>query len=81
MRLLLLLVGGALLVMLIKRVLSNKSAGNQHPQDPKTHPGSIEMVQCRHCKVHLAVNDAIPSKEGFFCSTDHLELHRQRDVT
>lgn len=86
MRLLLLLVGGALLVMLIKRVLSNKSTGahNQRPQGPlgsESHPGSIDMVQCRHCQVHLAVTDAISSKEGFFCSTDHLDRHRQRDVT
>lgn len=83
MRLLLFLVGGALLIMLIKRMLSNKSTGQNStpPQDTGVNPGSgsIDMVQCRHCQVHLAVTDAIQSKEGFFCSTEHLDRHRKRD--
>jgi uncharacterized protein len=35
-----------------------------------------DMVRCTHCGVHLPRSESHASGEKFFCSEEHLRLHR-----
>ena len=35
-----------------------------------------DMVRCAHCGVHLPRSESHASDEKFFCSEEHLRLHR-----
>ncbi len=35
-----------------------------------------DMVRCAHCGVHLPRSESQTSNEKFFCSQEHLRLHR-----
>jgi uncharacterized protein len=34
-------------------------------------PGTVEMVQCAHCAVHLPAMDALKGSGGMYCSAQH----------
>lgn len=34
-------------------------------------PTTTEMVLCRHCGVHIPVNEAVVGIQGSYCSTAH----------
>jgi uncharacterized protein len=33
--------------------------------------GTVEMVQCAHCGVHLPATDALKGAKGLYCSAPH----------
>jgi uncharacterized protein len=35
-----------------------------------------DMVRCTHCGVHLPRSESHASEDKFFCSEEHLRLHR-----
>jgi len=35
-----------------------------------------DMVRCAHCGVHLPRSESYASNNEFFCSEEHLRLHR-----
>ena len=46
----------------------------------KVHPapgpaaGPVDMVQCAHCHIHLALPDAVGGRKGSYCSAEHRAL-------
>lgn len=38
--------------------------------------GSEDMVRCLHCGVHLPQSESVGAGGKFFCSEEHLRLHR-----
>lgn len=46
------------------------------PRPPVNAASSTEeMVACAHCGVHLPKGDALSGSAGWFCSTEHRDLH------
>lgn len=49
-------------------------------QQRKVHPapgpaaGPVDMVQCAHCHLHLALPDAVGGRRGSYCSVEHRAL-------
>jgi uncharacterized protein len=41
----------------------------QKPPDPA--PGPQEMVSCQLCALHFPKSDAVPGRNGLYCSTEH----------
>ena len=37
--------------------------------------GDEDMVQCRHCGVHLPRSESLGAGDAFFCSEEHRRLH------
>lgn len=47
-------------------------AGAQPRKVPVPTPGvPVVMVACRTCGTHLAQDDALPGKQGRYCSAEH----------
>ena len=44
-----------------------------HPAK-KTAAGPVDMVQCGHCHLHLALPDAVGGRKGSYCSAEHRAL-------
>ena len=44
-----------------------------HPA-PGPAPGPVDMVQCAHCHLHLALPDAVGGRKGSYCSAEHRAL-------
>jgi len=41
-------------------------------QNPPTNPpGPQEMVSCQLCAVHVPKTDAVPGRNGLYCSAEH----------
>ena len=46
----------------------------------KVHPAPgpvadpVDMVQCAHCHLHLALPDAVAGRKGSYCSAEHRAL-------
>ena len=54
-----------------------KSYRKSRPRDAAPRAAAPEdMVRCAHCGVHLPRSESHPSGESFFCSEEHLRLHR-----
>ena len=46
-------------------------------REPPPQTGAAEdMVRCAHCGVHLPRSESHASEDKFFCSEEHLRLHR-----
>ena len=43
---------------------------------PPPAPAAEDMVQCAHCGVHLPRSESRAANEKYFCSDEHLRLHR-----
>jgi uncharacterized protein len=47
-------------------------------KQPPPHAGdglAIEMVACLSCGIHVASLDAIPGRQGSYCSVGHRQRH------
>ncbi len=44
--------------------------------EPPREAAPEDMVRCAHCGVHLPRSESHVSDEKFFCSEEHLRLHR-----
>jgi uncharacterized protein len=44
--------------------------------EPPPTGAAEDMVRCAHCGVHLPRSESRASGEKFFCSEEHLRLHR-----
>ena len=78
MRLVLILAGFFLVIFLIKRTLARReqSSAKAHGSSQATnHHSAVNMVECRHCHVHLAQTEALQRGNDFYCGADHLHLH------
>ena len=46
----------------------------------KVHPapgpasGPVDMVQCAHCHLHLAMPEVVEGRKGSYCSAEHRAL-------
>ena len=64
-----------LAVAIVWLVLKNLSKSRSRGAAPPT-PAPEDMVRCEHCGVHLPRSESHASGGNFFCSEDHLRLHR-----
>ena len=46
------------------------------PRNPPAPRAPEDMVRCLHCGVHLPRSESHTSDGNFFCSEEHLRLHR-----
>lgn len=73
-RVLLFLIGIALVVLILKRLaLGSGSAATRRPEQVG------RMVQCSRCGVYLPEQDAIQDGGRYYCSRDHLREDRNTD--
>ena len=61
-------------VYFIVRAYARALAAKQQPNSEQKP--AEDMVQCAHCGVHLPRSESHASGAKFFCSEDHLRLHR-----
>ena len=71
MRILVLLAIGLLLYIIIGNLLRKSR------KYPTSSTSSERMVRCEHCGLHIVEKEALQDNRQYFCSTDHLEAHRQ----
>ncbi len=45
-------------------------------EEPPPATAAEDMVRCAHCGVHLPRSECHASNDKFFCSEEHLRLHR-----
>lgn len=45
-------------------------------EDPPAAAATEDMVRCEHCGVHLPRSESHAGRGKFFCSEEHLRLHR-----
>jgi len=45
-------------------------------KEPPPAGAAEDMVRCAHCGVHLPRSESHPGSGKFFCSEEHLRLHR-----
>ena len=45
-------------------------------KEPPTAAAPEDMVRCAHCGVHLPRSESHSGSGEFFCSEEHLRLHR-----
>ncbi len=64
-----------LAVVVVWAVLKSYSKPRSRGAAPRT-PAPEDMVRCAQCGVHLPRSESHASGEKFFCSEDHLRLHR-----
>ena len=64
-----------LAVALVWLVLKNYRKSLKRDGAPRA-AAPEDMVRCAHCGVHLPRSESHASNEKFFCSEDHLRLHR-----
>lgn len=74
MRLLLIFVALAVIVMVVKRLWLQPRR-----QDRQQGKLSGKMVQCKHCGVYLPEQEAIRSRDNWYCSSEHSRADRQQD--
>ena len=64
-----------LLIVLVWAVLKSYRKSLMRDQRPRS-AAPEDMVRCAHCGVHLPRSESHVSDEKFFCSEEHLRLHR-----
>jgi uncharacterized protein len=64
-----------LAVVIVWAVLKSHGKSRSRGEPPRT-PAAEDMVRCVHCGVHLPRSESHVSGGNFFCSEDHLRLHR-----
>jgi uncharacterized protein len=75
-----LLVVGVGLWMLVSRLRGPRGEGPGPEAEGKSRQRAggggkpVEMVECAHCGVHLAVADALPEGSRLYCSDAHRRL-------
>lgn len=71
MRILVLLAIGLLLYIIINNLI-------RRSKRPYLEADTAEKtVRCEHCGVHVLESEAMQYHNQLFCSTEHLEAHRQ----
>jgi uncharacterized protein len=51
-----------------------RTVGRKPPNDSQVKGGE-DMVQCRHCGVHLPRSESLAAGEARYCSEEHRRLH------
>lgn len=41
------------------------------PTTTATTSATVEMVECKHCGIHLAAAESVPGQRGSYCSEAH----------
>ncbi|WP_294737947.1 PP0621 family protein [uncultured Pseudomonas sp.] len=52
------------------RKFKSPAAKQQRPSEP----GTIQMVRCAHCGLHLPQDRALSQRQEWYCTQAHLEL-------
>ena len=66
----------ALVIWLVLRMIKNWANRNQI--GPKGNKASIEtVVRCHHCGLHIPKHEAVKTDNKYYCSQEHLKLHRE----
>ncbi|HUO44394.1 MAG TPA: PP0621 family protein [Burkholderiales bacterium] len=69
--------GKLLLLALVIAVLWWIIRGSGRPSaGPRRAPAAEDMVRCAQCGVHLPRSESYARGSEFFCSEEHLRLHR-----
>lgn len=68
----------ALIVVLVVWLVVH--ARRRVPPPHAKPPAPQDMVACQRCGVHLPRADALPGKEGVFCSAEHRREHEQESA-
>lgn len=76
MRLLILIVGIALVYLILKSYFRNLQKPAQPPQVPQPGRGE-DMVRCAVCGVNTPRSEAIYSGGEYFCCDEHRQSRRQ----
>ena len=72
MRVLLIFIALAVIAMVIRQLWLRPRAGKQQRRQL-----SGQMVQCKHCGMYLPENEAIRSREQWYCSREHRDADHQ----
>lgn len=72
LKLILLAVG----IWVVYRLLKSYGRSITRDQEPDKLENE-DMVRCAHCGVHLPRSESIASKDEFFCSDEHRQLHQK----
>ena len=64
-----------LAVVIVWWVLKGIGKARKNSERPP-NPAPEDMVRCTHCGVHLPRSESHVSSGKFFCSEEHLRLHR-----
>lgn len=72
LRTLVLIIAVALVVIIVKRWLTQAS-GQRSPRPRPERPQ--RMVRCQHCGLHVPEGEAIADGGRFYCSEEHRRLH------
>ena len=64
-----------LAIVVVWAVLKSYRKSARHRAAPRA-AAPEDMVRCSHCGVHLPRSESHTSDEKFFCSEEHLRLHR-----
>ena len=66
----------ALVAWLLLRMIKNWA--NRPSVGQKGNKEQIEtVVRCRHCGLHIPKHEAVKSDNQYYCSQEHLRLHRE----
>lgn len=62
-----------------KRTETETKQQSHESENKSVDSSSGELVQCAHCNLLVARNEAIEDSEQFFCSEEHHKLHHPKD--
>ena len=62
-----------------KRTETETKQQSHESENKSVDSSSGELVQCAHCNLLVARNEAIEDSEQFFCSEEHHKLHQPKD--
>lgn len=66
----------ALAAWVVYRILKSYGRSIEQGKTPPAVAGE-DMVRCAHCGVHLPRSEAIFSKDEYFCTNEHRQLHQK----
>lgn len=81
LRVVLLLIGVAALVWLVRRAFAPASDRRDAARETRDEPAREvdELVRCAHCGVHVPRVDALSQHGRHFCGPEHARLGSQED--
>ena len=53
---------------------NRQTAPKRNRQQAQAAPEPLDMVCCAWCSLHTSAADAVPGKNGVYCSADHRQL-------
>jgi uncharacterized protein len=63
----------ALAIYCVIRILQRYQASFKKTNQEKSQQATLDMVQCKHCGVHLPLSESYLIGGNYFCSMQHAE--------